>query len=451
MYGSAQSTPVQQSALTPEQARDAAGHLQPPVVRASAPAEMPRSEHGASPHAAADATAQKPVSAGQQQAPRPDQPAVLGTAMPEEAPADAAPAQPAPPACKTGKRRSTISGKSLTAQPEPTRLPGPDTQKPRTRRQTMAAAGHASGPLARTPQAGPDDIIRMAPGSFRPTSRKENGPDKVVAASHEVGPRARQARRASAATARKEVGCVPEQLPCGRPKRRRGASMAAAPDQAAAAVAEALPSVTGVLGTTKLPSEAAIRDQVVAQIGPAFAFPAPISLNTITEDVEEEEEGESQKEEKAGLPCTAADGSARKQSRKQSTRSSATESAQQPQLHPACEAPVQNVQGPSRQMAKGREQHCSAVHAAGGASKQASEVADQRLPASRGCQTSTVNGGREEGPVRRSARRAVLTARPCSAHRQPACPHPASPEVDHAAASAGSVAAVYTCAVHCIL
>ena len=173
VYGSAQSTPVQQSAPTPEQATDTAAHLQPPVVHASAPAEMHGPDHGASPHVAADAAALKPVSAAQLHAPQPDHPTALGTAVPEQAPPDTASAQAAPEARKAGKRGSTIPGKSMAVQPEPAPLPGPDTQKPRTRRQTMAAAGHASDSLASVSQAGPKEMVRVASGSSRPTSPAE--------------------------------------------------------------------------------------------------------------------------------------------------------------------------------------------------------------------------------------------------------------------------------------
>ena len=340
----------------------------------------------------------------------------------------------------------------MAVQPEPARLPGPDTQKPRTRRQTMAAAGHASDSLASVSQAGPKKIVRVASGSSRPTSPAEDGPDKAVVASQEIAPRARQTRRASVApqlrgkaeTSRKDVGCVAEQLPAGRPKRRRGASMAAAPDQAAEAGAEPQPFVKGTRCTAEVPRKTAVHDQGAAQSGFADdAFPAPCSLDTIREDEEEE----NQQDEKAGLPSIAADGSSRKPS---PAASAAVGGAQQFCMHAACEAPTQDGLISAGQRAEGGEQHNSTILQTGDIDKQVPEAADRQLPVLREDQTSTDNGGREKGPVRRSARRAVLAARPCSAHGQPACSHSASPVMDHAGAPSGSTATSDDCGVHSI-
>lgn len=388
---------------------------------ASAKAEKPGSAHGASPHTGAVAA--------QLQAPQPDQLAAQGSAGLEQA---------APGSSRADRRKSRIPKKPAAAQSEPAQLPGPVPQKPavaRTRRQTMAAAGHAPGPLARASQAD-----RMALGSSRLTSLAKDGPHEcVVVESQEAAPRARQTRRASVApqlraiaeSAKGEDGCIAPQLPASRPKRRRGASMATASDPAAATETERQPLAKAARRKTGVPCSAVTHEQDAVQSSSAGAFPALCSLDTIREDMEVED----QQEEGAGPSCTAVPDSAHEQN-------VAPPPAEATAQRPLSDAAIQNGQKSAGQRVDGAEQHDIAA-LPGGAD-------DWELPEStslQGCPSGkeqTSRGSREqgEGPVRRSARRAVLAARPSSAQGQLPRPCSASPVVDQTGAPAGRIGAV---------
>ena len=72
----------------------------------------------------------KPTSAAQLQASSPDQPSVLGRAMPEQAPADTVPAEAAPEEHKAERELSARACKPAAAPQGPAQLPGRKAQKP---------------------------------------------------------------------------------------------------------------------------------------------------------------------------------------------------------------------------------------------------------------------------------------------------------------------------------
>lgn len=406
---------------------------------------MPASEQGASPHIDAAAAMLKPAGAAQLQASQHDQPSVLGRQQREQAPADTAPAQAAPEAHKADRRTSITTCKSAAAPQGPAQAPGPQAQKPvmaRTRRQTLAAAGHATGPLPQISQ--PDNKVSR---SDRLTSPAEDGPCRLVA-TQEIAPRAKQTRRASVAPQLRGLAETAKQgtagpLPADRPKRRRGASMAKAPDQAAAAEeAEPQPPAKVAWRRTGVPRMTATPDQDAAQISSAFAPPALCSLETINEDMDVEDH----REEEAGPSCTDAVGSAHKQRGPAPATEGGT---QQLYVQDACDAPAHGERSWGGQRVGVAGQTSSTAIPSGCSDRQLPEENNQQLPVSSKQHAQRGDSEQVEGPVRRSARRAVLAARPLSAQGQPARPRSASPVMDQAIAPAGDTAACTSCAAHC--
>ena len=384
----------------------------------------------------------KPTGAAQLQASRRDQPSVLGRATSEQAPAGTAPAETAPEEHKAERKGSARACKPAAAPQGPAQSPGPMAQKPvmaRTRRQTMAAAGHACGPVSRVSQAD-----SMASRGSLLTSPAEDGLGRLVA-TQEIAPRARQTRRASVAPKLRGLAetVMAPQLPADRPKRRRGPRMATAPDQAAAAEeAEPQPPAKVARRQTRDPRMIAAPDQDAAQTGFAGAPPVLCSLEAINED----KEMEVYQEEEAGPSCTAAVGSAHQPSDAALATEGRTE---QLHVHDACGAPAHGERGWGGQRVGAAEQNSKkAVIPTGCSDRELPERDSQQAPVLSKQHAPTGDSKQDKGSVRRSARQAVLAARPVSAQGQAACPRSALPVLDQAAAPAGNTAVCLSCSMH---
>ena len=307
--------------------------------------------------------------------------------------------------------------KPVAAQLEPAQLPGPEARKPatvRTRRQTMAAAEHAQGAPLRGFQAGTHG---MRQAGCQLPSLAENGLGSAVAATQEAAPRARRTRRASmaaqlrasAGTAKDVAECMASQLPADN---RRGASTATLPEHASAAEVDPQPHMKPARRKTGAPSVTAAPVQDTGHISCAGAMPALCSLSTINED----KEAESSQDKKPKSSCSAVD-----------------DHAHEPSVAAAAACDTAGQKG------QGGGQLDSIVPVTVDNNREVPESDRRPLLALREERGSRRQAEPNQGPLRRSARRAVSAAGMCSADGQPACPQPAcSPVTEHAAATAGS-------------